>query len=119
MKLPKKAPFWVSLVAGLVLFIGTIPFNHDMYIPKVFTFVCVVLNGLSAVLFAKFLYRIRTKDLGAERTGAFAVGIIFQAIAHCVFAVMNWGSWLFLGLSVIALVVLAVVHFRDKKTCKD
>jgi hypothetical protein len=110
---------WGSFAVGLVLFVGTIPFYHDMYIPQVFTAVCVVLNGLSAILFAKLLHRILTKGLQAERRAMFAVGIVFQAIAHGVFSIMNWGSWLFLGLSVIALAVLTVVHFKDKKTYKD
>lgn len=110
---------WGSFAVGLVLFVGTIPFYHDMYIPQVFTAVCVVLNGLSAILFAKLLHRILTKGLQAERRAMFAVGIVLQAIGHGVFAIMNWGSWLFLGLSVIALVVLTVVHFKDKKTYKD
>lgn len=110
---------WVSLIIGLVLFFGTIPFYHDMYIPRVFTLVCIALNGLSAILFAKFLHRVWTKGLDGGRRGLYAVGIVFQAIAHGVFSIMNWGSWLFLGLSVVALAVLAVSHFKDKKTCKD
>ncbi len=114
MKLPKKAPLWVSLVAGLVLFVGTIPFNHDMYIPGVFTIVCICLNGLSALLFAKFLHRVWLKRLNGERRGLYTAGIILQAVGHGVFAIMNWGSWLFLGLSAIALVVLAVSHFKER-----
>jgi len=110
---------WASLIFGLVLFFGTIPFYHDMYIPEVFTFVCIALNGLSAILFARFLQRVLTKTLTAERRAMFAVGTMFQAIFHWIFTIMNWGSWLFLGLSIIALGVLTVVHFKDKKTCKD
>lgn len=115
MKLPRIPVFWSSLCVGLVLFVGTIPFNHDMYIPKVFTLVCICLNGLSALLFGKFLYRVWTKGLDADRKAMFAVGTMFQAIGHGVFAMMNWGSWLFLGLSAIAFVMLTVAHFRQKK----
>ena len=105
---------WGSFAVGLVLFAGTIPFYHDMYIPQVFTLVCIGLNGLSAILFAKFLHRAWTKGLNGGRRGLYAVGIVFQAIGHGVFSIMNWGSWLFLGLSVVALVVLAATHVKDK-----
>lgn len=110
---------WGGLALGLMLFVGTIPFYHDMYIPKLFTFVCICLNGISAFLFAKFLHRVWTKSLNAERRALYAVGLIGQAIGHGVFSIMNWGSWLFLGLSAIALIVLAVSHIKDKKTSKD
>lgn len=112
---PKRYRFWVSLAVGLTLFAGTIPFYHDMYIPKVFTGACICLNGLSALLFGKFLYCVWAKRLHAERRAMFAAGIIFQAVGHGVFAIMNWGSWLFLGLSVMALSVLTVSHFKEKK----
>ena len=108
-----------TMAMGVVLFAVTIPFYHDMYIPKVFTGVCIGLNGLSAILFAKFLYRAGTKGLDAERRAMFTVGVIAQAIGHGVFSIMNWGSWLFLGLSVVALVVLAATHCKERKTCKD
>lgn len=111
--------FQGSFAAGAVLFFGTFPFYHDMYIPQVFTVVCIALNGLSAILFAKFLYRILTKSMNAGQRGLYTAGTIFQAVGHGVFSIMNWGSWLFLGLSVIALAVLAAVHFKEKKTCKD
>ncbi|MBQ3134540.1 MAG: hypothetical protein IJB75_01845 [Oscillospiraceae bacterium] len=111
--------FWGGIALGLVLFVGTIPFNHDMYIPQVFTAVCLCLNALSALLFAKLLHRVGTKGLNAERRAMFTVGVIAQAIGHGVFSIMNWGSWLFLGLSVIALAVLAVSHVNERKKCKD
>ena len=56
MKLWKQHQFWISLLVGVVLFIGTYPFYHDMYIAEVFTGLCICLNALSAILFGAFLY---------------------------------------------------------------
>ena len=40
---------------------------------------------------------------------------IMQAVGHGIFAMMNWGSFLFLALSVAVIVLVAVSHFREKK----
>ena len=114
MKLLKQHQFWVSIALGLGLFAATYPFYHDMYIAEVFTGLCICLNALSAILFAAFLYCKWTNCLDADGRSIFLWFTIMQAVGHGVFAMMNWGSWLFLGLSVIALIILAVSHFKEK-----
>ena len=38
-----------------------------------------------------------------------------QAVGHGIFAMMNWGSFLFLALSVIVIILIAVSYFKEKK----
>lgn len=115
MKLLKQYRFWVSLVVGLGLFAGTYPFYHDMYIAELFTGLCICLNAFSATLFAAFLYCKWTNRIDADARYLFAWFTIIQAVGHGIFAIMNWGSWLFLGLSVTVLVILVVSYLKEKK----
>ena len=114
MKLWKQHPFWLSLLAGLVLFVGTYPFYHDMYIAEVFTVLCICLNAFSAILFGAFLYCKWTNHIDADGRSLFFWFTIMQAVGHGIFALMNWGSFLFLALSVVVIILIAVSHFREK-----
>ena len=112
MKLLKQHQFWVSLAVGLGLFAVTYPFYHDMYIAEMFTVLCIGLNGFSAILFAAFLYCKWTGHIGADGRAFFLSFTVLQAIGHGIFAMMNWGSFLFLGISAVVLIVLAVSRRR-------
>ena len=101
-------------MVGLILFVGTYPFNHDRYIATVHTGMCICFNALSAILFGRFLYRIWMGRMDADARARFLVGIILLAVFHVVFSIMNWGSWLFLGLSAMAFVILTVFHVKEK-----
>lgn len=114
MKLLKQHQFRVSLAVGLGLFAVTYPFYHDMYIAELFTGLCICLNACSAFLFAAFLYCRWTTRIDADVRHIFLWFTILQAVGHGIFAMMNWGSWLFLGLSVIVLILLAVSHLKEK-----
>ena len=119
MKLLKQHQFWISLFAGIALFAGTYPFYHDMYIPALFTVLCIFLNGFSAVLFGAFLYCKWTNHLDADGRTIFFWFTIMQTLGHGLFAMMNWGSFLFLGLSVIVIILIAISHFKEKKTDRE
>ena len=114
MKLLKQSPFWVSLIAGLCLFAATYPFYHDMYIPELFTVLCICLNACSAVLFGAFLFCLLTRRMDTDARSIFLWFTVLQAVGHGIFAIMNWGSWLFLALSAAVLVILAISHFKGK-----
>lgn len=118
MKLLKQYQFWVSLVVGLGMFAGTYPFYHDMYIAELFTVLCICLNAFSAILFAIFLYCKWTNHMDADGRSIFLWFTIMQAIGHGIFAIMNWGSWLFLGLSVIVLIILIISYLKEKQQRK-
>lgn len=112
MKLHYPRQFWCCVLTGLVLFAGTYPFYHDIYIAKLFTVICILLNAFSAVLFAVFLYCLWIRKLDRDVRGIFLWFIVLQSIAHGVMAIMNWASWLFLGLSVIMLALLAITRHK-------
>ena len=115
MKLLKQYPFWVSLAVGLGLFAGTYPFYHDMYIAEIFTGLCICLNAFSSILFATFLYCKWTHHMDADGRSIFLWFTLMQAVGHGIFTMMNWGSWLFLGLSIMVVIILAVSHFKEKR----
>ena len=117
MKTLKQHQFWISLLVGIVLFGGTYPFYHDMYIAELFTVLCICLNAFSAILFAAFLYCKWTNRMDADGRSIFFWFTILQAIGHGIFAIMNWGSILFLTLSVVVIVSIIVLCVREKRTC--
>lgn len=114
MKLLKQYQFWISLLVGIVLFAGTYPYYHDIYIAELFTVLCICLNAFSAILFSIFLYCNWTNHMDVDGRTIFLWFTIMQAVGHGIFAMMNWGSFLFLALSVFGIVLIAVSHFREK-----
>ena len=110
----KKHQFWTSILAGLVLFVGTYPFYHDMYIAELFTVLCICLNAFSAILFGIFLYCKWTKHLDADARNIFLWFTVMQTVGHMIFAMMNWGSYLFLALSAVVIVLIVAAHFKEK-----
>ena len=115
MKLLKQHQFWISFLVGIVLFAGTYPFYHDMYIAELFTALCICLNAFSAILFSIFIYCKWTNHMDADGRTIFLWFTIMQAVGHGIFAMMNWGSFLFLALSVIVIILIAVSYFKEKK----
>ncbi len=110
----KQYRLWVSILVGIVLFAVTYPFYHDIYIAKLHSCICVCLNAFSSVLFCAFLYCAWQKRLCSDNMTIFLWFTVLQAIAHGIFAVMNWGSFLFLALSIIVFIVLALSFFKEK-----
>ncbi len=115
MKLLKQYRFWLSFVLAIGLFVVTFPFYHDIYISPLFTILCACFNGLSSVLFCVLLFCILKDNINADSRGIFIWFTVIQGIAHIVLAFMNWGSWLFLALSVIALLFLVASYYNDKR----
>ncbi len=111
----KQYQFWICFVVGLGLFVGTYPFYHDIYIAEIHTVICVCLNAFSSILFSAFLYCKWINGITADGRSVFLVLTIIQAIAHSIFAIMNWGSFLFLALSIIVFVFLVVSYFKEKR----
>lgn len=115
MKLLKSYQLWLSLVFGLIMFGITFPFYHDMYIAQIHTAICICLNLFSSILFGFFLYFLWTKRIDAENRAIFFPLTLVQAIGHGIFAIMNWGSFLFLALSALVIIILAISYFKEKK----
>jgi len=108
----QKRAFGLSLAAGVLLFAVIFPYQHDMYISPVFTAICIFLNGCSAVLFASLLNRQLLGKLNKENGGIFLWFLLLLAAGHAIFAMMNWGSWLCLALTVPSLFVV-VRNYRQ------
>ena len=113
MKFLKQYQFWISLLVGIVLFTSTYPFYHDMYIAELFTVLCICLNAFSAILFAAFLYCKWKNRIDADGRSIFLWFTILQAVGHGIFTIMNWGSFLFLALSVVVSVSIVISYFSS------
>ena len=111
----KNQKLIISILFGLLLFVLTYPFYHDMYIAEVHTFICILLNAISSLIFSLFLYKELTKSINNENRIIFLWFIILQSIGHSIFAFMNWGSFLFLALSLIAIILLVISYINEKK----
>ena len=96
MKLMKESRFWLSAAAGVCLFALTFPFYHDMYIPQLFTALCILLNAASAALAAAFICCCRTARTDSDTKAIFLWFAVLLGIGQGIFAMMNWGAWLFL-----------------------
>ncbi|MBQ8815315.1 MAG: hypothetical protein IJZ85_12565 [Lachnospiraceae bacterium] len=119
MKLLKKSQFWYSIAFLILFFVAIYPYRHDMYIAVFHTMICVMLNGASSVLFAVILYLILCKKFMTADYGTFLWLLFMQAIGHGIFAFMNWGSWLCLGITAVILVCMAVTWIKARKNIDD
>ena len=117
MTLLKRQQFRISLLVGIALFVVTCPFYHNMYIAKLHTVLCICLNAFSAVLFSVFFYCKRTNCINKNRRIIFIGLTVIQMVGHGVFAVMNWGSFFFLGLS-LAVIIMSLVFISKRSKSK-
>ena len=111
----KQYQFWISLIIGMVLSVGTYPYDHDMYIPDVLTAFVFCLNTFSAFLFSAFLYFVWAKHLTKKSIFILLLLTFVELVGHSIFIVMNWGSFFYLPLSIIVFVILVISYFKKKK----
>ena len=111
----KQYKFWICVALCLAAFAGTYPYYHDIYMSEVHTGICICLNAFSSLLFSAFLYCKWMNCLGTGRKTIFLILTILQAAGHGIFAIMNWGSFFFLPMSVIAFVVLVLSYFKKQE----
>lgn len=114
-KIFKLYQFWISLLFGMSIFAVTFPFYHDMYISALHTILCIFLNAFSCILFSIFLFCKWTNSIDFEGRMTFLWLTLAQTIGHAVFAVMNWGSYLFLLFSIIVLIIIVISFLKDKR----
>ena len=98
MNLLKNKNLWISGVAGLAFAAAVYPYHHEMYIADAFTWVCALLNLFSAGVFAILLYLKLEGKSPLENFGSIVTALLVQIPAHVLFAGINWGSWVCLGL---------------------
>lgn len=102
----KSTAVLICTALGIGLFAAIFPYNHDMYIPPLFTVICAALNGVSCLLFALILYRLLRGTLSEDSCKTFLWLLVISGLGHEIFAMMNWGSWVCLGLSLFFLAAL-------------
>ena len=99
MKFLKKRSLWISGTAGLAFFAVIYPYYHNMYVAEAFTWVCAIMNLFSAVVFAVLLYLKLEGKFPLECSGSVVMSLLVQIPGHALFAAINWGSWVCLGLT--------------------
>lgn len=111
----KKRSLLRCLILGAVLFLATHPFYHDIYVARIHTAICIFLNAFSSVLFSSYLYFVLEKRLTDKNRILFLLLTLLQGLFHGIFIVMNWGSFLFLPLSVLLIFSLFYLKIKSEK----
>jgi len=96
----------IPFLAGIALFAVIWPYQHDMYVGALHTVICVILNGASCLLFAAMLFQKLQGVSWRENRGIYLWFLLLSGIGHALFVFMNWGSWVCLGISALALILL-------------
>ena len=112
-------PFVFLITIFINLFVKIIKIkanNNCIRILNIFIKKNIILVFLiSSLIFSLFLYKELTKSIDKENRTIFIWFIILQSIGHGIFAFMNWGSFLFLTLSLIAIILLVISYINEKK----
>ena len=119
MKFLKKKSPWISAGAGLALAAAIYPYNHDMYIADGFTYVCAIMNLFSAAVFSVLLYFLLERRFPWESLGSVVMFLLVQIPGHALFAGINWGSWVCLGLIAAWLLYIWVSWRRAHPLTKE
>lgn len=105
--------FWISTLSGLIIFFVIYPYGYNIYIPVVFTVICVLLNGSTCAVFAIVLHKQLCGTYLGEDFGMYLGLLIMQVIGHAIFSMMNWGSWVCIVLC-LALFVWLLIKKRSE-----
>lgn len=114
MKLIKQYKFWTCLLLALAMFAGTYPFAYAKYVSLTVYYSSLALNGFSAILFNVFIYKKWTDSLDVEFLDMFYRLTIIQFVAHVLVIFVNWGSFLFVIMSGIML----LLYLKEDKKWK-
>ena len=106
----------ITAIASAVFFLLIFPYKllflgDALPVHKVF---CVILAGLSTALLGLMLYKALIKFLSVDDYSKYGWWMAIQAFCHLVFAKMNPGSVVCIGVTAAAGVVMLIhgLHYR-------
>ena len=107
----KSFSFWCSIFCGTIIFFATFPYNHDMYIAPIFTVICTAFNLFSSSLLSYTFWQLLTKK---KVDGTLIYFWVIQMIFHIPFAMMSYGSWIFIGLALLLFIVIIIRKVQSR-----
>lgn len=111
----KSLGLLISLLVGVALFLSMLPLHFDRYIPTVHSVISVILTALSCLLFSVVIYKFINKTLLSHNLGILLYFLVALGIAHGIYTVMFYSSWICLAIILVILLVLAILYFRNKR----
>ena len=110
----KKTKLIISIFAGIILFICTLPMQFSIYIPDLHSYIIILKCAVSSILFSIMLFRLLNRCLLKKGIGIIFFFIILSGIGHAIYTVMFYSAWICLGLS-IAEVITIIAYFLKRK----
>lgn len=110
---------WISICAGFALLLIVTPYRQSVYIPVVFNFICVVLDIWSVFTFGMLLYKQLSRQSIGDDMGMYCGLLFIGGIGHGIFAMMFWGCWLCLGLTVFSFIWLLMKKWKENLKNKE
>lgn len=111
----KKISACVSILPGAILFLIMLPMQFSIYIPKIHSVISITLIAATSILLSIVIYKLITKTLLPNTIVTLLPFTVILGIAHNVYTVMFWSSWICFALLAITLIGLIVAYFTKKK----
>lgn len=108
----KKVAVLIIALVGVILFFALIPISVDIYTGAYYV---LLFNLISIISFALSIYCIAAKNFKTETLNDLMAFVIGSAIPHLLFAVLSYGSWVCLGISVVIVTVLIYLRMKYKE----
>ncbi len=107
----KKVSLCISIIIFAVSSVLASVFQFDRYIPKIHSVISIVLNVAVLLIMSVVIYKLLTKAFEADNV--MLCFLILLGIAHGIYTVMFYASWVCLG--VIALIFILWLIKKIKK----
>lgn len=113
--------YWLAWLGAALLFVLTIPWNmfSNEKITVHYAWFCLVLDGLSIVLFRTIALRMWVKQFYTDSCSVYAWLLAVQAFCHLVFVGMNPLSWVYLAITAALWLVMLALWWKDWKKNRD
>lgn len=119
----KKFPrqYYITWLGAVIWFVSTIPWGmfSDARISVHYACFCLVLNGLSTVLFRAILLRVWVRQLYSDTLSVYAWLLAVQAFCHLVFLRMNPMCWAYLAFTAGLWLTMLVLWWKAWKKSRD
>ena len=109
-----KLTLLLSISFGIIFFLLMLPIQFSIYIPEIHSAISIALIAASSILFSVVIYKLINKTLLSNNIITLLCFLIILGIAHSIYTVMFWSSWICLGLILIILITIGILYLKSK-----
>ena len=109
-----KFSLFLSILFGMTFFLLMLPMQFSIYIPKIHSAISIVLIAASSILFSVVIYKLINKTLLSNNIITLLCFLVMLGIAHGIYTIMFWSSWICLGLILIILIIIGTLYLKSK-----